>query len=57
MALAMRLTSFTTKEPTAVVVSRYFATSKNILPNAFLRSRFMPKLYHEEKTKTSITIK
>ena len=28
MALAMRLTSFTTKEPTAVGVSRYFATSK-----------------------------
>jgi len=51
MALAMRLTSFTTKEPTAVVVSRYFATSKNILPSAFLRSRFMSRIISGRKNK------
>jgi len=46
MALAMRLTSFTTNDPTAVVVSKYFATSKNTLPSAFLLSLFTLVLYH-----------
>ena len=45
MLLARRLTSCTTKEPTAVVVIKYFATSKNTLPSAFLRSQFTQNDY------------
>jgi len=40
MARATSLGSSTTKVPTAVVVRRYLATSKNTLPRAFRRSQF-----------------
>lgn len=45
MVLATRLISSTTNDPTAVVVRRYFATSKNTLPSAFLRSQFTQSDY------------
>ena len=45
MARAMSLVSSTTKVPTAVVVRRYFATSKNTLPRAFRRSQFTWRHY------------
>ena len=45
IARATKLTSFTTNVPTAVVVSRYFATSKITWPSAFLRSQFTQRHY------------
>jgi len=45
IARATKLTSSTTNVPTAVVVSRYFATSKITWPRAFLRSQFTQRDY------------
>jgi len=45
MAKGIGLTCSTTNVPTAVVVSRYFATSKITWPRAFLRSQFTQRDY------------
>ena len=53
MATAKSLGASTTNVPTAVVVRRYLATSKNTLPSAFLRSQFTRVHYTRPQEKSN----